>query len=1492
MTSIGHLSFCAAPRQASFISLIRSRVRESRRTRPGGTACAPRACLPRGSTCTRLACRAVRRASAALARLLVLGIASLVALGTAPYRAAGQSISVFPDGQAISQPTSSSIQTANFGLVNLVSGQTYFREIYCTGEVFNCGSATPQQFTAPQSSINVTYFTTNTGGPGRILLKVYKSGMTPMDTGWYNVTVTPTDLVSDLTANNNTNQDMDLCAASCFTPVYSQGTVPYHTLGAARNVTLVYNGDRAAPAPLLYTNVSIATARTVSEYWLQATRPNGTNMKFSNGDTLLRFAGTNAGQVRLGGRIDPDTNGTTGNAMSQISMLVTAKFSDGTTQRQRFSPQIMVVDQRRSSIARGWSIAGLQRLYTQGNGNVLITDGNGSASYFVVSPSCATCFSNSGGDVSTLSKGVSTWTRNYPDSTKAEFNSSGQLTSITDAFGNQTAFVYDGSGRLTEVQDPILTYSGGRKAIVLTYGTYGLVSVQNPSTAIDAKSAGRVTYFTVASDSTLRAIKDPDGDSTMFGYDESRRLQTVTDRRGGVTTYTLDANGRLQYVTLPQVQLYNGLASPRRHYVDSRMSGVPTTSTVTTPWTSALSSSLADTARDEMGNRTSFTVNPWGQPLSVSEPYGRTTTISRNGIYPSVVQYPDGGIDSTAFTNGLLTSQRLAGENRVNIRYGGWGQPDSVGGTGWPSMRSSVGPGGRVDWTRIGPADSLRMSYKYDSRGRDSVRTDSMGHVTRFTYDAVTGNPDSTISPGNRFTHLTYDAYGRLSTQQSNNEPARQVAYDSLDRAVAVYDSVNAVPTLYTYDKLYLTRVQDAKGQVYKFERNAFGWITKRYDPADTLSRYDSYTYDSAGNVHTQTNRRGQQISFAYDSLGRPIAKTGTNTTSDYYEYSADGLKMVARNSVSTDSVYFSTSGAVDKVVTLIGGQRFEVGYRRNNINQVDSVGINGTGISFATRRFGWNRETGELDTMTVNGIATRFVHNKDLLPVQTIWPSVTRTEQWTSIHRPSEQAFSVPQIDTAFFRRYSYDSRSGMQDYIKREGGNFRTRERTYDWMRRMGGLGNNVYAGSSCPQDANNGFVCPVSLQSTVTYDRVGNRADASDTLYAVGNRVIRFAGDSFSYDLDGNDTLKLNIASGLRKSFEWSAEGRLTRVLINGVEKTRFEYNAQGQLVRRSTNGSVDRYYLWEGGQLLAELNASASQRVSEYAYLPGVDQPFALVTGATSIASVRYHLLDESGNVIGVTNGTSPLDQLTTYDDWGVATTSGSTDNRLLFKGLLWEPDAGLYYMRARWYDPQLGRFLSEDPEGLTGAINQYTFAHNDPANLSDPSGRCPICIGAVIGAVANVVIHGVRNTRHHKPFFRGAGRAALTGAVVGAAIGAVIEYPAVAQAVLSRTSFGNSFGMAGGLQGVYRPRNFAELIGCPARESFRRIDEDRFSVTIRSYAFTKLASGESGRNEALYRASASLVRLAWTAQILTWTDISGYVECNTGTYHQKTGVPLP
>jgi RHS repeat-associated protein len=175
--------------------------------------------------------------------------------------------------------------------------------------------------------------------------------------------------------------------------------------------------------------------------------------------------------------------------------------------------------------------------------------------------------------------------------------------------------------------------------------------------------------------------------------------------------------------------------------------------------------------------------------------------------------------------------------------------------------------------------------------------------------------------------------------------------------------------------------------------------------------------------------------------------------------------------------------------------------------------------------------------------------------------------------------------------------------------------------------------------------------------------------------------------------------------------------------GTDSVTYAYNALGDLARRSTKGRVDRWFVWEAGQLLEELDSTAQHRVNAFAYLPGTDQPLARITGDAA-GTIEFVQQDGRGDVIGLTQGAS-VTQHVLYGPWGnVEGFSGDSlpQTRLGWKGLVWEGGtAQLYYVRNRWYDPQSQSFLSEDPLGLGGGRNTYAYADNDPVNGWDPSG---------------------------------------------------------------------------------------------------------------------------------------------------------------------------
>src|SRR6185312_7668050 len=127
---------------------------------------------------------------------------------------------------------------------------------------------------------------------------------------------------------NNDDQDMSICVASCFAMTASRSTVPYYTLDTPRSVTLAYNSDRAFPRPFVYADVSVPSApASVSSYTLEVKRL-GVDLPFTNGETVLTFAGTStpANTYRLAGQIDMSSYAT---GMDSVTVVVTAHYANG-----------------------------------------------------------------------------------------------------------------------------------------------------------------------------------------------------------------------------------------------------------------------------------------------------------------------------------------------------------------------------------------------------------------------------------------------------------------------------------------------------------------------------------------------------------------------------------------------------------------------------------------------------------------------------------------------------------------------------------------------------------------------------------------------------------------------------------------------------------------------------------------------------------------------------------------------------------------------------------------------------------------------------------------------------------------------------------------------------------------------------------------------------------------------------------------------------------
>jgi RHS repeat-associated protein len=609
--------------------------------------------------------------------------------------------------------------------------------------------------------------------------------------------------------------------------------------------------------------------------------------------------------------------------------------------------------------------------------------------------------------------------------------------------------------------------------------------------------------------------------------------------------------------------------------------------------------------------------------------------------------------------------------------------------------------------------------------------TDNAGHTKTYAYDSVFGNVGQTNLPGGRTTSRSYDAIGRVRTVQSLGSALQTTDYDILNRPTAIYDGVNATPTRIAYDALFSTSVTDPKNQIYKNDNNALGWVVRQYDP-NTSYGSKLMRYDASGRLTGLTNRRGQKLIFSYDVLDRLLSKTGTNVSPETFSYAADGRTAVASSTVETDSLFVNPITGADSTVIVLAGRRFRIAHTSHNeLSLPDTTNISNTaGLAFYDRIFSADQSTGALGSLTLGGTQVQFSYNSDGLRSTNSFNNQSQT--YTSIHTILEQSYGYNSLHR---RAYHYDL-AGRIDVQQREGepwGTYTAIERTfgYDQLGRLTRVetrqepGCLQWPGGFYDQDslsAANGwrFTCGSHAPTTdaFSYDAVGNRTD-NGASSIVGNRYATLNGVTYTYDLDGNVTKKSKPGLFTR-SYVWSAENRLLSA-VDGTATVRYEYNAYGQPVVKwvGSGGSehIDRFFIWDGEQLLAILD-SALQRLEEYTYGFGIDEPVVFMSSWETRAPVQ----DALGNFRGFGDQSIFDTQVTNYDTWGTPTVTGPQSMSLLWKGLLWEGDvAHLYYARNRWYDPDAGRFMSEDPVGISAGLNQYVFANNDPVNGRDPSG---------------------------------------------------------------------------------------------------------------------------------------------------------------------------
>ena len=193
---------------------------------------------------------------------------------------------------------------------------------------------------------------------------------------------------------------------------------------------------------------------------------------------------------------------------------------------------------------------------------------------------------------------------------------------------------------------------------------------------------------------------------------------------------------------------------------------------------------------------------------------------------------------------------------------------------------------------------------------------------------------------------------------------------------------------------------------------------------------------------------------------------------------------------------------------------------------------------------------------------------------------------------------------------------------------------------------------------------------------------------------------------------------MSGGHTWTYQWNALNQLTAVSKDGQPLATFKYDALGRRIEKVAGGVTYRF-VYSGQDILRE--AQSSGATYTYIHGPGIDEPLARLDQA---GVATYYHADGLGSIVATTDASGTVTSRRQYDAWGNLE-QGADQPGYAFTGREWDPETGLYYYRARYYDPKIGRFISEDPIGLAGGINLLQYVSNNPTGRVDPFGLTDI-----------------------------------------------------------------------------------------------------------------------------------------------------------------------
>jgi RHS repeat-associated protein len=879
------------------------------------------------------------------------------------------------------------------------------------------------------------------------------------------------------------------------------------------------------------------------------------------------------------------------------------------------------------------------------------------------------------------------------------FNSSGKLTSVVDRNGNAIIFQYDVSGNylitITDAVGRITTFSYWE-------GINKVHTITDP--------AGRQASFTYEN-SNLKTVTDMVGNTVTFDYQtdtymdmKSIATSSGTTQIGWYNSWLLGAH-YLSYITDP-------LGNTRWHYfcrypeyscpfMGQYDTGIKD---ARGNWTYYYNSYGAATwgLRDSLGNQTSFGYGGYGNRTSITNANGHTTTIGYNaygditfikdpvcadlGCQTTFTYWNHGGAERDYLkeiidprnSNYKYTLQ-YSDDGKWNLRFitdplnkitefkynpSGNGQLTEFIDARNNKTTFTYDPDGNVETVTgplIGsPSYSLVTTYGYDDVGRLRTLTDARGNVTGYEYDGIDRLKKVTY-PDTKTVEYTYFCCGQ-NTMKDENENITTYQYDADNRLWKVFDPEGGV-TEYQYDANgNLRYLIDPKNQTTEFMYfNQVDRLEKiKYPEGDPVEQFDYY---GAGNLKWKKTRKLEQTDYGYNKNVRLTSISGPGVSIGYGYDKAGNRESMTDATGSTTFEYDELNRL--KYGIYPGGKRIDYSY-----DEVGNLHTIATSFGLVSYDYDAYNRLSRITLPNLNVIDYHYDENN-------------YKGSLTSIHYPN-----------GTYTTFDYDNRN------------------------RMTGLTNNRPGG--------------IISQYVYTLDGAGNRTNVSfqeplswvpsmvgvDYSYLPGNFLTAAGATTYSYDPNGN--LYTRTQGGNTTTYTFDSQDRLTGVSSPSLN-IQYQYDGLFNRVSKTDSGATTKYLVDPNGflpQVIAEMDGTGN--ILSYYVYDGI----GLVAKMTGANSYYYHY-DGSGNTISMTDSSGNMVNKYAYDEFGnLVNAEEIVPKPFLYVGQygVMDDDNGLLYMRARYYDPEVGRFINKDPIGfLGGDPNLFCYVGNNPVNWVDPLG---------------------------------------------------------------------------------------------------------------------------------------------------------------------------